>query len=301
MFRDDAANVVYITRALDRYPDVSSAMAKSLIDHGITVKRIEGTGNVWCRDYMPTQVDLNNFVKFNYKGYGDPEAVKSGLAYNDYPQLVVPDECWNFLPGLTVSPIILDVGNVSRRNGKAIITEIIFKHNPQYQPKRLLQKLEGLLEAEIVLIPVEPGDDLGHADGICKWIDDETVCINDTSVMQDPDYDEYTERLKLAFGIHGIECVPFAYAYNVRPTMTEEEFRAKYPEADDFNPGFGYYVNFLQVKDLILLPVFGIGQDDWALKCIAKYYPGVKCVPIDCADLSMEGGLVNCTSMNYME
>ena len=304
LFRDDLATVVHVTDALNRYPKVYDAMTSALTGHGIQVKPIVGTKNIWCRDYMPTQVSPGRFVKFNYKGYGTPDAVSRGLSYSQYPQLVVPDECWNALGDVATSDIILDVGNVSRRGEKAVLTEIIFRHNPQYQPQKLIAELEALLEAEIVLVPVEPGDDLGHADGILKWIDDKTVFVNDTSVMADEEYDAYARSLSMRLGAYGIDAVPFTYAFDLCPKqeeIDEAEFRRKYPDADDINPGMGYYVNFLQVKGLILLPFFGIDRDQEALAKVREYYPDSDCVGIECSDLSMEGGLLNCTTMNYME
>lgn len=300
LFQDDLANVVYITDALQRYPKVYDAMRVALASHHIEVRPIVGTKNIWCRDYMPTQIEGNRFVKFNYKGYGTPDAVSRGLAYNDYPQLVVPEECWTGLGHVRMSDIVLDVGNVSRRGSKAVVTEIIFRHNPQYQPQKLIAELESLLEAQLVLVPVEPGDDLGHADGILKWIDDTTVFINDTTVMEDEDYDAYTQALTARLGAYGITAVPFTYAYDLCPEIDEAEFRRKYPDADDLNPGYGYYVNFLQVDGLILLPFFGIPRDEEAAALVRQYYPHSDCVGIDCADLSMEGGLLNCTTISYM-
>ena len=47
------------------------------------------------------------------------------------------------------------------------MTDKIYRKNPQHEPRRLRQKIQDLLEVERrIVIPPEPGDVLGHADGV---------------------------------------------------------------------------------------------------------------------------------------
>jgi agmatine/peptidylarginine deiminase len=80
------------------------------------------------------------------------------------------------------------------------------------------------------------------------------------------------------------------------PKMTETQFRKKYPDADSFNPGWGYYINFLKVDNLVILPVFGIEEDQKAISLINKFYDNPELCLINCEDLSMEGGLIGCVT-----
>ena len=86
------------------------------------------------------------------------------------------------------------------------------------------------------------------------------------------------------------------WAYNKTPLLTEVQFRTKYPLADDYEPGFGYFINWYQVDDIIFLPVFKLSQDDDVLLFMHKHYPGYEIVMIDCRDLSMLGGLCQCVT-----
>ena len=58
-------------------------------------------------------------------------------------------------------------------------------------------------------------------------------------------------------------------------------------------------MNFLQTKDIILLPSYGIKEDDIALDQMKKYYPEYadgKIHQIDMTDIVKEGGALNCIS-----
>ena len=79
---------------------------------------------------------------------------------------------------------MLDGGNVVRGRDMVILTEKILAANPRYERSKLLAKLESLFEVgRVVLIPPEPGDFTGHADGVVRVADNATVLINDYSQL----------------------------------------------------------------------------------------------------------------------
>jgi agmatine deiminase len=289
---DELTNTVFFAEALKRYPQVLNPAKINLEANGVKVEFVKGTKNIWARDYMPLQVN-DHFVKFRYKT----------VAYDDYPILHVDDSCWDFLPNVIKSDIVLDGGNCQRYGNRAIITDIVFEHNLKIPRKELkddlVKKLSDLLEAEIIIIPAEPGDDLGHADGIVKWINPYFALINDYSVMKSREQNDYQKNLTDILQSFGIRVIPMTYAYDKCPQPSEEEFRAKYPDADDLNPGAGYYINSLLVRDVVLLPLMNWPEDVKAMSNMKTFFPKKNVVGIDCFDLSMEGGLTNCVSMNY--
>ena len=60
------------------------------------------------------------------------------------------------------------------------------------------------------------------------------------------------------------------------------------------------YLNFLQTKDLILLPKLNIEEDNQALEQISKYYPDYakskRIAQVDMTDIVKQGGALNCIS-----
>ncbi len=285
MFHDSETNTVHISTALGRHLSVYQRLLDALRQHHITVRFIEDTQNIWARDFMPLQVG-DGFVKFKYKeGYG----VKK---YRKWRQLKVPKQCYDYLPNLKRSSLVLDGGNCQRHGDRAIVTDIVYAHNRDLSRKEVLKRLEKDLQAQVTVIPREPYDTLGHSDGMVKFQPAGELLIND--------YPESKWKERLYKTLIAARLVPISFPwFNFECTLAEMDFRLKYPQADDFNPGVGYYINLLAVKGLVLVPQFGIHTDEAALAAARQYWPGCTIEGLHCYDLAMEGGLVNCVTMNY--
>lgn len=268
---------VYYARALrEQYPDVVRIIDNRLSERDIDFVELDSS-NLWCRDYMPIKTG-DCYTKFNYKR--NPK----------FPWLEVNPECWSFV-NAKVSDIYLDGGNTVQNEDTVFMTKQVFKNNPTISSVDLEQFLKDRFEKRIVFLPVEPGDTLGHADGIVKFNND-GIIIND---HHNQTCGEYSRQLEKIINAAGYPCKRMPWAYKT-PSMTETDFYKKYPMADEFEVGFGYYINWYQIEDVIFLPVFRIPQDDDALLFMHRHFPGYEIVTIDCSDLSMLGGLLNCVT-----
>jgi len=274
-------DMVYVSKALkQQFPEIFTSFSSR-----IDLREIDSM-NLWCRDYMPIKTG-DSFTKFKYK------------ELEKYPWLEVNPECWRFVnPHL--SDIYLDGGNVVQSNEVVFITEQVFKNNPLMSRVDLTQFLKDIFEKKIVFIPVEPGDDLGHADGIIRFKDNNTVIINDYRSLVSQTWVEYAMKLEKIIADAGFEFIKMPWAYGDCPQLTEVEFRKKYPLADDFNPGFGYYINYYKADDVVFLPIFDNKQDVEAIKFIRNTIPAwYEIITADCEDLSMLGGLLNCVTWEF--
>ena len=262
----------------DRYPGIFAKIEQAIENAGHELLVVDST-NIWIRDWMPIKCG-NRYVKFEMKA--DVEK---------WPHLAVPDSAWSFLAPVVPSEIILDGGNVVRSpdGRRVVMTEQTRQDNLATPFTCLPEQLETLLGAEIIWIPPEPGDDLGHSDGIVQWIDDRTVFLNDYR-------NEYGEILAGIFVEHGIRTVPFPWLADRMPEWTEKQFRALFPAGDDWNPGWGYYINYLRLDSAVLCPTFGeLVYDQYAIELLANTF-ACPVAPIDCSRLSLEGGLVHCVT-----
>src|SRR5690606_18650302 len=71
-------------------------------------------------------------------------------------------------------------GNIVRWANKVIMTDRVFIDNPKYERKRLIKELHELLQVDhLHFVPEQPGDFTGHSDGMVRFIDENTVVIND--------------------------------------------------------------------------------------------------------------------------
>ncbi len=209
---------------------------------------------------MPIQVAEDRFVQFRYA----PDYLTGKYRHLRADGEIGPKLPW--LKGCLRSEIVLDGGNVVGWGDRAILTDKVFAENPGWERRKLLAALERLLEVErIILIPQEPGDVTGHADGVVRFVDGGTVVVNDYRRV-DGDYRRAVlQRLK-----------------DARLGVRELPYRPVSESSEGMPSAIGNYVNFLQVRGLIVLPIYGFPGDDDSRGVLARTFPGSSVATLDC-------------------
>ena len=68
MIPDYECNAVYFSSWLKSdYPDIYNGLVRLLDRHHVAYALIPNTKDVWCRDYMPLQLDKNRFLCYKYR------------------------------------------------------------------------------------------------------------------------------------------------------------------------------------------------------------------------------------------
>jgi agmatine deiminase len=275
MITDPQTNTLFLADSLPiKYPTFYKAFEKILTEQKINFKLLPGTKDVWAVDYMPIQVQKDKFIQFVYNPiYLQSQKLKKTISN-------VLKICHDLKIETIKSPIVLDGGNVVRTTDKVIITDRIFKENPAFEPKFLLSQISDILEVEeIFLIPEQPHDFTGHADGMARFIDEHTILIND--------YRHEKEAFQRAFRIA---------IHNSRLNYVELPYNpygnANYDQAN------GDYINYLQMEGIVMLPVFGIKEDELVIRQFEKVFPGQRIVAIPSNEIAKDGGILNCISWN---
>jgi agmatine deiminase len=271
MIPDWETNIVYFSNLLSkRHPKLWERLSKIIRIQGIQIILLENTKDIWARDFCPIQIDTKQFIKFKYY----PDYLRGKFEH------LITDDVFcqqvDSFDHIRFSKIILDGGNVVSANNKVIVTNKIFKDNPS----GLRSKLARLLGLEnLIEIPVEPFDPIGHSDGLVRFLEEGLVVINDYSQV-DPAYDE---RLYAALAKHNLHIERLPY-------FLEDRSKDGIPSA------VGNYVNFLRIGNLIIVPAYKARQDDLACKTLERLCPQATVVPLECTDLAQEGGILNCIS-----
>ena len=119
-----AVNLVYVSDRLGSgIPTSWTGSGSTLAGHGIAMKEIGGTRDVWCRDYMPVQVGQGEFVRFRYA----PDYLRGHEHLITRPGDVGPvPEVGHCVD----SEIVLDGGNVVRWGSRCFVTDKVFRENP---------------------------------------------------------------------------------------------------------------------------------------------------------------------------
>jgi agmatine deiminase len=233
MILDRDTNTIYFSELLktnSRFSETSKQIISTLDAYGAKYKLLPDTKDIWARDYMPIQINENKYIEYRF----DPDYLQNARkGYRDlktYPDIV----CDALKLKTKKSDLIMDGGNFVKSNDCVILSDKVVKENRiSYNKTDLIKKLQDTFEVEkIVLIPWDKTEEYGHSDGMVRFIDNETVVTQ----YYFRDYEPLLKPLKQAGLI--IEYIH----YNVK----EKDKR-------DWA-----YLNFLQTKDLILLPKFGI-------------------------------------------
>ncbi|MBS9525930.1 agmatine deiminase family protein [Litoribacter alkaliphilus] len=276
MIRDDQTNFLYLADTLPKkYPTFFTHLEKTLLDCGIEYALLPGTKDVWAVDYMPIQIDTDKFVRFRYEPpYLTKYAVHRKTISN------TAEICRQLGIDAVPSDIILDGGNVVKWSYQAIMTERIFQDNPAYERKELLSSLHELLEVDrIHLIPEQPGDFTGHADGMVRFLGENTVLINDFSREKA----SFHRAFETAIRNTGLDHIKIPY--NVYQNKS-------------YNQANGDYINYLQMENTILLPTFDLPEDEAVERQFEGLFPGQRIVTVDSNEIADEGGVLNCVSWN---
>ena len=249
------------------YPTDAETLFTALAAHDVPYALLEGTWDVWVRDFMPVRTGSGKLVSFRYEpSYlkNDPDLItdfRKDLA----PQLSLP---------VTYSNINLDGGNVvfSPSRTRVLISDRVFSENPEYPPAVLVRELSKLLEAEVLLIPSLKSDMTGHADGMARFLGDRTVLCN--RPLSSYGFEQKVKRSVRAYGLNAVD-FPFVPTGRISAV--------------------GCYLNYLETEQAVFLPVFGIEQDAEATVSAQQIFHK-EIVTVNIREIARQGGCLNCIS-----
>lgn len=251
-----------------KYKPAADRMFAALNLFNIKYKLLNNTKDIWLRDYMPVKTKSGKYVSFRYEpSYlaGDPQ-LRTNFKTDIAPSFKVDN--------LVYTDINLDGGNVvfSPSKEKVIISDRVYSENPSWHKAELTAKLAKLLEASVLIIPSLKSDMTGHADGMVRFVDENTVVTNAPLSPFG-----FETKVKKALQNHGIEVLDFPYFDSNGDTA------------------IGCYLNFLETGQAIFLPVFSVDTDNKAVQT-AKHIFHKAIIPVNINEIAADGGLLNCIS-----
>jgi len=276
MIPDKQTNFLYLADTLPKnYSNFFRQFEKVLNDSNINFQLLPNTKDVWAVDYMPIQIDKDSFVQFIYNPDYLRDTIKWSKTISDVDIIC---KQINLLP--KKSNIVLDGGNVTRTTDKVIMCDKIFTENPNLKEKNLIRELQELFQVDkLIFIPTHPIDFTGHADGMVRFFDSNTVLINDYS----RETMEFQLKFRLALHNAGLNYIEIPY----NPYDNKKDEHAN-----------GEYINFLQMQQAIIIPTFGIKEDDVVIKQFEQLFTGQRIATVDGNDLAFDGGILNCITWN---
>jgi agmatine deiminase len=275
MIADWQTNKIYLSGKLSAdFPEVSKRIESKLNAFGFNPNFLPNTNDIWARDFMPIQITDEKYIEYRY----DPDYLQGNSEEIETRELKTYTDivCDSIGLKTTKTDIIIDGGNVVKSENSIILTDkVVWENERHYSEKQLIKKLHDLFEVDkVVLIPWDEECEYGHADGMLRFISNEKVLISGF-------YEKADDKLK-KWILESLD----------RAKIDRDWLRISEKEMEDNIA----YINFLQTKDLILVPSLNRPEDDIVVGEILSHYPKYvdRIDKVDMREIVRHGGALNC-------
>ena len=278
MISENLSNSVFYSAKLPEVcPESYRSMTAILDKYGVRHSSLIAANDIWVRDFMPLQVCPDRYKIYDYSP--DYLQCKKYRHLVSDPIEVCKANDVSIDEGLGL--VRIDGGNVVHGGTKVIMTSKVFEENPAFTVHELSGLLEMHLGAELIVMPWDVNEIYGHADGIVRFIDDDTVILTNYCQVDPKMGARFKRILKAHFKI-----------------VHELEYDVKNPYRNNWA-----YINWLQTDRVLILPKFGVPEDEQALRQITQWMPEYRgrIEMADASDLISGGGCFNCATWTTYE
>lgn len=274
MIPDWRTNFLYFSGLLPKkHPKIFKNLTDILNKENIKYDFIFSTADIWCRDYMPIQINNDTLVQFIY----NPKYLRGkkyeGIKTN--PKKVF----WKGKEKFTIhfSDLVIDGGNVICSEKAVILTDRIFEDNKHLKKESVLEKLSKVFQTEdIYIVPKQPYDLYGHIDSMIRFINNDAILINDFSRESLSFMSKFSRFLKK---------LPFDLIFlNIKA----------------FHKYSWCYLNYIQIGNIILVPVVGHDGESHVIKQLKKIFNNHKIYEIPSVLILRKGGGLHCITWNIL-
>jgi hypothetical protein len=179
------------------------------------------------------------------------------------------------------SELLLEGGNSVAGTNFVIITEKVIRNNPHLKPAEIVSQLQQLLEVDkVILIPTEPGDVIGHADGMVQVLNSTTLLVNNYSSSN---YSAHFRR-KFYGALAELGMNMILMPYNPVIEMS----------SDGIPQAIGCYMNYIRIGNQVFLPQFNSMIDIEAAEVFQRYAPELTIHQLPAQAIARNGGVFHC-------
>lgn len=283
LLHDSETNEVYFSPWLndekEGHPQFYEHLKNVLNDCSIELKELKCTNDYWARDYMPIQLGKKEFVRYRYY----PDYLMRSKNPKDAE---LRTDCTKVLRGMGFvchpTDEIIDGGNMVACGPYIVMTDKVFTENGhKIGDVDYKNFLESELGHPIIIIPWQKhGEDvLGHSDGFVKWCGGNSILMGNHGDQ----YPEEAAAIRHILEKYGFEVTEMRFANKVGSPRTDLNWA---------------YINFLQVGNKIIMPIFNINEDAIAWQYLHEAFPDCEIHQIEMAEVAEEGGALHCISWN---
>ncbi|WP_373069655.1 agmatine deiminase family protein [Sulfurimonas sp.] len=250
------------------------------------------TNDCWARDTSALSIEEDKEIKlldFTFTGWGGKfEAEKDNLLTKSISK--------HYSKPIDTIDFILEGGGVESNGIDAILTTsecmLNKNRNSSLDSIQITQKLNdyfGATKIHYLDHGYLAGDDTdSHIDTLARFVDQNTIMYVEPPKNKDDEHfnelKKMEDELKVIASQNSYNLVTLPFC---DPVYFEDE---RLPAT---------YANFLFVNGAVLVPVYGIKQDEEALKIFEDFFTDLDIVGIDCSTLIKQHGSLHCVTMNF--
>lgn len=240
--------------------------------------------DIWVRDFLPVQ---NVQTGELYQQFFDPRYANYTPKFTDAIRMLVRSA----FPHAKLCDVRIDGGNIvlspDKKQAFCLEKQTIFRKSNPEQKEHVEQELKRALGVqEIVWLPQQKGDKIGHIDGYIQFLGgflmEGTVELYGGLTTGSLLNDRATSLLR---------------GYAQRENWDRVPLLCKLDE-ENWLSANGLYVNFLETSRAVFVPQFDLPEDDKVIS-IMKEYTNKPLVQVDCSKIAPYGGAVHCLTREY--
>jgi agmatine/peptidylarginine deiminase len=285
---------LHINYGLDPAPLLARLAAAGARSEHIRVWRVE-SDDVWARDHGPITVQRGTqpvHLDFGFNGWGGKFESRRDDALT---RKLAALGAWNGVP-VETQDFVLEGGAIEvDGHGTLLTTErclLAPTRNPQFdkagieaylKPRLGLNRVLWLKHGDLL------GDDTdGHIDTIARYCDARTIAYQACDDRKDPHYEDLAAMQDELRAFRDFEGQPYRLVPLPLPAAMHDEDGQRLPAG---------YANFLIVNGAVLVPVYGVPQDEPALAALRPCFPDREVIGVDCRWLIRQYGSLHCVTM----
>ncbi len=289
-------NFVSIVEAIRKYEkvllvcrDVQEAQSYFTSLENIDFVKYE-TNDTWARDISAISVEEDDEVvlyDFDFNAWGGKFAYEKDNALTQRIASHYPHKVQHI-------DFILEGGGIES-NGKGILLTTVHcmlnANRNALDEAATTQKLKEFFGLEAVLYLHHgylAGDDTdSHIDTLARFVDEKTIMYVKCDDKEDEHYQELAMMEKELGAIakeYGFSLLPLPFC---DPIYYEGE---RLPAT---------YANFLMINGAVIVPLYGVRQDQEALEIFRNFFQDRDVIGVDCSILVRQHGSLHCVTMNF--
>lgn len=255
---NEVGEVIVLSNRLGKFQDIDFTV-------------IPGLADLWVRDIGVIETKEGVFAPRYSPGYLRKEEAYLQGGVEEFRKM--------FWPDAKPLDLILETGNFVSDGRVAILCDKVLTDN-RLDKDGLLRKLEPLGLEEIVLLPTDPKDPIGHSDGLVAYFGKgKLLCSLDPVCFPASKEKDVTRAI--------LELERHFDVLHIPPTYPDE-------------PGLsavGCYANLLNLPDRLLVPQYHLPKDSIVIETLADFVDK-PVIGIPSRELAEYGGVLHCATFD---